>query len=84
LLSDFPYALGDARFLGSPIDYIIFEGYGAVQGRRADLLESVVFLEIKYGSADLTLEERRIRDCVDAGRVRWEMMRVSELPQESE
>jgi hypothetical protein len=76
LLPEFPYDPSDARFLGNPIDYIVFEGYGAVQSRQADDLESVVFVEVKNGRASLSREQRRIRDCIKAGRVRWDEIRI--------
>jgi predicted Holliday junction resolvase-like endonuclease len=66
----FPYLPSDSRFLGSPIDYIVFDGLSEDQ----DL--EVVFLEVKSGRAKLSGREARIRDAVKAGRVRWEELRL--------
>lgn len=71
LVPDFDYALEDARFLGAPIDYVVFDGYG---DEDADV--SVVFVEVKTGNARLSRGERRIRDAVRAGRVRFETLRL--------
>lgn len=70
LAGDFPYLPSDARFLGSPIDYVVFDGLS-----DEDELE-VVFLEIKTGAAKLSARELKIRDAVKAGRVRWEELRL--------
>lgn len=70
LLPEFPYDLEDARFLGAPIDYIVFDGYA-----QGDDVE-VVFVEVKTGNARLSRGEKRIRDAVLDGRVRFETVRL--------
>lgn len=70
LLPGFDYSLDDARFLGAPVDYVVFDGYG-----DDDEVE-VVFVEVKTGNARLSRGERRIRDAVRAGRVRFETLRL--------
>lgn len=82
LLPEFPFNTGDARFLGSPIDYIVFEDYTLVQNGDSDELSQVVFVEVKHGRAGLSKGERRIRDCINAGRVKWELIRIPDrLPE---
>jgi predicted Holliday junction resolvase-like endonuclease len=68
----FPYDPKDARFLGAPIDLVVFDGMSE------DSLREIVFLEVKSGSSTLSTRERRIRDAVLARRVRWEEFRVGE------
>lgn len=70
LLPEFPYDLEDARFLGAPIDYVVFDGYSS-----NDDVE-IVFVEVKTGNAKLSRGERRIRDAVREGRVRFETVRL--------
>lgn len=62
--------VSDARFLGRPVDFIIFDGYGDVRAGRADRLREVVFVDVKTGTSRLSAVERSIKACVDAGRVR--------------
>jgi predicted Holliday junction resolvase-like endonuclease len=62
-LPDFPFNPRDARFLGSPVDLVVFDGLSGGDVRR------VVFVEVKTGGAQLTARERRVRDAVEAGRV---------------
>jgi len=69
-MPDFPYNPKDARFLGTPVDLLVFDGMSD------DDLREIVFLEIKTGGANLTTRERRVRDAVVAGRVSWREFRV--------
>ena len=69
-MAAFPYDPKDARFLGTPVDLIVFDGMSE------DSLREIVFLEIKSGSATLSTRERRIRDAVLARRVVWREFRV--------
>ena len=58
----------DARFLGAPIDFVVFDGlYGADE----DLAE-IVFVEVKSGRMSLNARERAVRRAVEEGRVRWD------------
>ena len=70
-LPDFRFNPKDARFLGSPVDFVVFDGLSDGQVRR------VVFVEVKTGGADLSTRERRVRDAVEAGRVEWAVLRVA-------
>jgi predicted Holliday junction resolvase-like endonuclease len=65
----FPYDPRDCRFLGSPIDLIVFDGlYG-------DGLREIVFLEVKTGESSMNKRERDVRDAVRGKMVRWEQVR---------
>lgn len=70
LTGEFPYLPADARFLGSPIDYLIFEGLS--EGQEVE----VVFLEVKTGGSKLSARERRVREAVENGRCRWQELRL--------
>ena len=71
LLPGFEFDPRDARFLGSPIDFIVFDGMS--DGR----IEGIVFVEVKTGpSAGLSPRERLVREAVEAGRVRFLEVRV--------
>ncbi len=68
-LSDFVYNPKDARFLGSPVDFVVFDGLSEGE------IKSVVFIEVKTGASSLTSRERKIRDAVNAGRIEWAEIR---------
>ncbi|HIP96301.1 MAG TPA: hypothetical protein EYH32_03700 [Anaerolineae bacterium] len=75
LFPGFPYNPADARFIGDPIDYVIFSGSSAVGSGHDGEIE-VVLVDIKTGTSQLNKRQRRIRDAIQAGRVRWEVLRV--------
>ncbi|MFW9806336.1 MAG: Holliday junction resolvase-like protein [Candidatus Thorarchaeota archaeon] len=72
----FKYDPSDARFLGAPIDYIIFDGYTAVKDKASDEPITVILADIKTGNATLNHTERKIKEAVESGRVRWETIQL--------
>jgi predicted Holliday junction resolvase-like endonuclease len=74
VLPGFPFNPRDARFLGSPIDFVVFDGLSEGDVRR------VVFVEVKTGSATLSARERRVRDAVEGGRVEFTEYRAEPAP----
>jgi predicted Holliday junction resolvase-like endonuclease len=73
LLQDvFKYDPSDARFIGAPIDYLIFDGYTAVKDSNSEEPITVILADIKTGNAILNRTERKIKEAVENGRVRWE------------
>jgi len=77
LLKDkFRYELADARFIGAPIDYLIFDGYSAVKDGNSEGPIQIVLADIKTGDAQLNRTEQKIKEAVEAGRVRWETIQM--------
>jgi len=73
-LPEFNYDPTEARFIGSPIDLIIFPGLA-----KGDP-EEIVIMEVKTGkTSQLTPQERKIRQLIEDGMVRWELL---QKPQE--
>lgn len=68
-MDDFGYNPRDARFLGSPIDLVVFDGLS-----ESDVRE-IVFLEIKTGQSQLSARERAVQKAVDEQRVTWRELR---------
>ncbi len=69
-LPGFRFNPKDARFLGSPVDFVVFDGLNDGDVRR------VVFVEVKTGASDLSLRERRVRDAVRNAQVEWLELRL--------
>lgn len=68
-LPEFKYDPTEARFIGSPIDLIVFPGLA-----KGDPKE-IVIMEIKTGkTGQLTPQERKIRQLIEDGMVRWELI----------
>lgn len=68
-LPNFPFNPRDVRFLGSPVDFVVFDGLSDGQVTR------IVFVEVKTGDAQLSGRERRVRDAVQEGRIEWHELR---------
>ena len=60
----------EARFIGAPIDYVVFDGIGAGE------LRDVVLVEVKTGRSSLNDNERQVELAVQQGRVRFEVVRL--------
>ena len=68
-LPDFRYDLTEARFIGSPVDLIVFPGLASGNPQE------IVIMEIKSGkTGQLTPQERKIRQLIEDGMVRWELI----------
>ena len=64
-MPDFPYKPTEARFIGKPVDFIVFKGMDDKK------IEEVVFVEVKTGKSDLNNVERSLRNAVQDGKVSW-------------
>ena len=71
-LPEFEYNPADARFLGDPVDYIVFSGMSD------DREIEVVVIDIKTGKAQLKANQRRIRDAIKVGRVSFKTIRLND------
>ena len=68
-LPEFKYDPTEARFLGSPIDMVVFPGLSSGNPKE------IVIMEIKSGSkCQLTPTEKKIQQLVEDGMVRWELI----------
>jgi predicted Holliday junction resolvase-like endonuclease len=70
-LPEFKYDPTEARFIGSPIDLIVFPGLSQGEPRE------IVIVEIKTGGSQLSTVENKIRQLVESGMVRWELIQRS-------
>ena len=66
----------DAKFIGSPIDYIIFSGAGSITDGEEKEIE-IVFMDIKTGKAKLTKVQRAIKKAVEERRIRWKTLELT-------
>ena len=71
-LPDFPYLPTECRFVGKPIDLIVFKGMDDKD------IKEVVFVEVKSGESKLSSHEKRLKEIIDKKRVRWEEYRIPE------
>jgi len=78
-LPEFNYDPTEARFIGTPIDLVVFPGLAAGEPKE------IVLIEVKSGrSGRLTHQEKRIEELVEAGMVRWELIHRPSVGEEVE
>lgn len=69
----------DYKFLGDPIDYIVYKG----MSEKEEEIE-IIFLDVKTGTARLTKIQKKIREAVEAGRVSFETFRPDKYLEEQD
>lgn len=69
-LPNFPYNPNECRFIGKPIDLIVFKGMNEKN------IEEVKFIEVKSGNSKLTPQERKLKEAIENKRVTWEEYRI--------
>jgi predicted Holliday junction resolvase-like endonuclease len=77
VLPEFQFNPADARFIGSPVDYIIFDGLTEVADEKSKEIR-IVFMEVKKGTGALTRTQRVIRDAVENKAVSWQTMKITD------
>ena len=91
LLEEFylKYDLADARFIGQPVDYIIFKNLTRYKDEitthkpkdeRCNI--EIIIADIKSGKSQLNTEQREIRDAVLNKRFAWDEIRI-DIPEET-
>ncbi|MBS3077492.1 hypothetical protein J4233_04435 [Candidatus Pacearchaeota archaeon] len=58
-LEGFPFKPSECKFLGDPIDYVVFEGLDERD------VKGVHFVEVKEGTSQLSKHQKQIRDLID-------------------
>jgi len=70
---DFKYDPTEVRFIGSPIDMIVFPGLAGGDPQE------IVILEVKTGkNPQLTPAQKKIRQLIEEGMVRWDEIHRAE------
>ena len=69
---EFKWNPKDAKFLGSPIDFVVFDGMSESDVKK------VVFVEVKIGSGSLSKNQRVIRDKILNGEVDFEVLKIKD------
>jgi predicted Holliday junction resolvase-like endonuclease len=66
---DFKYNPKDARFMGTPVDLVIFDGLN--EGK----LRNIVLVEVKTGkTTNLSDRERMVKNCIESKNVAYEII----------
>lgn len=71
-MPDFPFKPTEARFIGKPVDFIVFKGMDEKK------IEQVVFVEIKSGKSQLSNAEKSLKETIKNKNVYWNEYNVPE------
>ena len=71
-LPDFKYLPTECRFVGKPIDFLVFKGMDKKE------IDEVVFVEVKSGKSKLSQSEKKLKKAIEEKKVRWKEYRIPE------
>ena len=71
-LPNFNHSPTECRFIGKPVDLIVFKG---MDDKKID---EVVFVEVKSGNSRLSSQEKKLKETIEKKRVKWEEYRIPE------
>ena len=71
-LPDFPYKPTEAKFIGKPIDFIVFKGMDEKK------IDEVVFVEVKSGQSQLSKVEKSLKESIENKNISWYEYKVPE------
>lgn len=76
-IADFPYNPSDCRFLGEPIDYMIFQNLHACSEGLTDIENvQIIIAEVKTGNARLNARQKIIKQAIENGQVSFQELRI--------
>lgn len=71
-LPDFPANPSDARFVGKPVDFIVFSGLS-----ENEKIDEILFVEVKTGKSLLSEREKEVKKAIEKGNVRYVEYRIN-------
>ena len=69
-MPDFQFNPTECRFLGKPVDFLVFKGLDDKK------VEEIVFVEVKSGKSKLSSVEKSLKEAIEKKKVRWEEYRI--------
>lgn len=71
-LPNFPFLPTECRFVGKPIDFLVFKGMDNKE------IDEVVFVEVKSGDSKLSSQEKNLKETIEKKKVKWMEYRIPE------
>jgi predicted Holliday junction resolvase-like endonuclease len=71
-LPDFEFNPTECRFIGKPIDFLVFKGMDEKE------IDEVIFVEVKSGNSKLSTHEKNLKETIEKKKVRWVEYRIPE------
>ena len=69
-LPEFPFKPTEVRFIGKPIDFVVFKGMDEKK------IEEVIFVEVKTGKSQLSNVEKTLKEAIENKKVNWSEYRI--------
>ena len=73
------YQVKDYKFMGDPIDYVIFSG----MSEKSDDIQ-IIFMDIKTGTARLTKIQKQIKKAIEEGNFQFQVFRPDSYLEEND
>lgn len=64
----------DYKFIGDPIDYIIFDGMSEIQ-TKDDEIKNIILMDIKTGKSQLNRVQKAVKKCIENGNLEFQVYR---------
>jgi len=64
----------DYKFMGDPIDYIVFDGMSNIKEKN-DEINKIILMDIKTGKSQLNRVQKAVKKCIEAGNVEFQVYR---------
>lgn len=71
-LPDFPFNPSECKFIGKPVDFVVFHGLDEKN------VTGVSFVEVKSGKSKLSGTEKSVKEAIEKKHVQWVDYRVPE------
>ncbi len=71
-LPNFPFKSTECKFIGKPVDFLVFEGLDEKN------VQKIHFVEVKSGKSNLTGTEKTVKNAVITRNIEWHEYRVNE------
>lgn len=76
-ITDFPYNPSDCRFMGEPIDYVIFQNLHECADGNVPIEDvQLIIAEVKTGNARLNQRQKIIKQVIENGQVSFKELRI--------
>jgi predicted Holliday junction resolvase-like endonuclease len=72
----FPFEASDARFVGDPVAFVVFDGHTEVKDRASPSLRGVSFVTMAAPDGDGDDPGLLVAECVAGARVEWLTLRL--------
>ena len=71
-LPEFPFKPTETRFIGKPVDFVIFKGTDEKK------IDEVVFVEVKSGQSQLSKVEKTLKETIQNKKISWHEYKIPE------